>query len=214
LMRIGVIALLCLLANAADVKRVGAIEPTAADAKPAGGVESADVKQVDAAELSHATVNPLAVLSLSQLSATRDRPLFSASRRPPAPTGIPVEPAPVPLPPPLLLPPAIALTGTVSTPRGLFAVIRTANNKSLRVTIGHYIDGWKVSQIDNLRLTLSRDSQLANFALFKAFAPPVAGSNVAPVRNPGEEMAPAPGLDPATNRAQIEKRWARRLLLP
>jgi general secretion pathway protein N len=70
----GFVALLSNAANAADVTLVAAAELSAAPMKP-----------VDAAEPRPASANPLARLSLDDLSATRDRPRFSAKRRPPAP---------------------------------------------------------------------------------------------------------------------------------
>jgi len=53
-----------------------------------------------AGEPAPTSANPLWAIPLSTLTATRDRPLFSASRRPPPPAVVPVAVAPPPPPPP------------------------------------------------------------------------------------------------------------------
>jgi hypothetical protein len=110
-------------------------------------------------------VNPLAAPSLDRLSATRERPLFTPSRRaaPPPPTPVastaPIEPA--------AGPPRIALVGVVISVQGPRAVINDmALNKIVRVRLGDEIDGWIVRQIDERLLVLSRDDRSASYKLF------------------------------------------------
>ncbi len=108
--------------------------------------------------------NPLHEPSLDRLSATRDRPLFSPSRHPPAPPPPPVERVPeaaAPLPPP-----DVTVFGIVIDGEGARAIVRSGAAKIARVQIGDDIGGWKVAQIDGRRLVLSLDGRLATFTLF------------------------------------------------
>jgi general secretion pathway protein N len=125
----------------------------------------------------YASANPLAKLTLEDLSASRDRPLFSAKRRPPAPPR--VEPVIAPPPPPLP-PPSIALAGIIRDPDRSFAVVRTAGNKILRLRLGDNIDGWNVEAVDGVQLTLSHENRVVRFVLFKGReGPPAGGPNLA-----------------------------------
>jgi hypothetical protein len=174
--------------------------------------KAADVKPPDAVQPELAIANPVATLVLASLSATRDRPLFSSSRRPPqAPFVRLIEPPPVPPVAPAP-PPSIALIGVIMEANGSFAVVRAgtqagtnqaAANKSIRVRIGDQIDGWMVTQIADLQLVLSRDGRVANFSMFKGRGgPPAIGRADRPLlagRGP-TIMAPPP---------KIEDRWVR-----
>ena len=99
--------------------------------------------------------NPVADVPLDRLSNTRNRPVFSSSRRPkapPAPAAIaaPVERAPQPLP---LSPPGVALFGVVVGPQGARAYIAT---------------GATVTAITRSDLVLSRADRSATFTLFSS----------------------------------------------
>jgi len=101
---------------------------------------------------------------LDRLSATRERPLFSPSRRPtPAPPPPPPEAAPVAVVP---QPPNVQLFGIVVDDEGARAIVRSGAEKVDRVQIGDDIGGWKVSQIEGRRLVLSLDGRFATFTLF------------------------------------------------
>ena len=108
--------------------------------------------------------NPLAAPSLDRLSATRERPLFTPSRRappppPPVASAAPVEAA--------ASPPSISLLGVIIAVEGPRAVINDmTRNKIVRVRVGDEIDGWKVRQIDERLLVLWRDGRSASFKLF------------------------------------------------
>ena len=108
--------------------------------------------------------NPLEAQPLDRLSATRDRPLFSPTRRP-----IPPPPPPPPEQPPVAVvpqPPNLTLVGIVMDDEGARALIRSSATKADRVQIGDDIGGWKVAQIDGRRLVLSLDGRFATFTLF------------------------------------------------
>jgi hypothetical protein len=109
--------------------------------------------------------SPLAGQKLDHLSATRERPLFSPTRRPPpVPPTIVQGPPPPPPPPP---PPDVALLGVVMDGEQARAVIRASPaDKMTRVTIGDDVGGWKVAQIEGRKLVLSLDGRLATFVMF------------------------------------------------
>lgn len=107
-------------------------------------------------------VTPLAAQQLDRMSATRDRPLFSPTRRSPAPPPIV---AAAPPPPPS--PPDVALLGVVMDGETARAVVRAGPAaKILRVRIGDDIGGWKVGQIEARQLVLLLDGRAATFTMF------------------------------------------------
>jgi hypothetical protein len=107
--------------------------------------------------------SPLAGQKLEHLSATRERPLFSPTRRPP-PAPPTIVQGPPPPPPP---PPDVALLGVVMDGEQARAVIRASPaDKMTRVTIGDDVGGWKVAQIEGRKLVLSLDGRLATFVMF------------------------------------------------
>jgi hypothetical protein len=109
--------------------------------------------------------SPLAAQPLDRLSATRERPLFSPTRRPPPPPPpVVVAPEPPPPPPP---PPDVALFGIVMDGDEARAVVRAGPAaKIMQVRVGDDIGGWKVAQIDGRRLILSLDDRIATFLMF------------------------------------------------
>jgi general secretion pathway protein N len=108
--------------------------------------------------------NPLEAQPLDRLSATRDRPLFSPTRRP-----TPPPPPPPPEQPPVAVvpqPPTLTLVGIVLDDDGARALIRSSATTADRVQIGDDIGGWKVAQIEGRRMVLSLDGRFATFTLF------------------------------------------------
>jgi hypothetical protein len=109
--------------------------------------------------------SPLAAQPLDRLPATRERPLFSPTRRPsPPPPPVVAAPEPPPPPPP---PPDVALFGIVMDGDEAHAVVRAGpTDKIMRVGVGDDIGGWKVAQIEERRLVLSLDGRIATFMMF------------------------------------------------
>jgi general secretion pathway protein N len=116
--------------------------------------------------------NPLAALSLQQLSATRDRPLFSPTRRGRAAAPVAIIDRPAPVVVPEAAPPALELYGTVVDAEHATAIILlSSTSETRRVHIGDEVVGWKVTQIDDRKLVLSLDQRTAVFSMFKAKRP-------------------------------------------
>jgi hypothetical protein len=151
-------------------------------ATPAFAADAASKGEADT------VATPLAAQSLDSLSATRERPLFSPTRRPPPPPPPPVvaEQAPPPPPPP---PPDVALFGIVMDGTTARAVIR-ANpaGKLTNVEIGDDVGGWKVAQIEGKKLVLALDGRLATFVMFSR----ANATNVGSQTNGASPAAPPP----------------------
>ena len=121
---------------------------------------------VGATEARAASKNPLAAQPLDLLSDTRDRPLFSPSRRPPPPPPPPPVVARAEPPPPVPLP-NVVLLGVVTDENGPRVVVRSgSSDKVIRARLGEEIEGWQVAQIESRRLVLSHDARSVSFALF------------------------------------------------
>jgi len=157
-----------------------------------------------------ARANPLEAQPLDRLSVTRDRPLFSPTRRPiPPPPPPPPEAAPVAVVP---QPPNLQLFGIVVDDDGARAIVRSGAEKVDRVQIGDDIGGWKVAQIEGRRLVLSLDGRLATFTLFNndsQQAPPDAEPQAGPVTNQSP-VAPQAVAPPATANQSNPPRHHRR----
>jgi hypothetical protein len=109
--------------------------------------------------------NPLAALSMEQLSAIVDRPLFSPNRHraPVAAEARDAEPQTPASPPP----PSLVLSGVVMDGEGARVVVLVGpERKALRAQIGDEIGGWTVTQIEGRKLVLSQGGRIATFTLF------------------------------------------------
>jgi general secretion pathway protein N len=127
------------------------------------------------------SANPLWAIPLSKLSGTRERPIFSPSRRPPPPAvAVVPEAAPPPPPPPRQAPepPPVALVGTIAGGDESFGIFVDQSTKApLRLKIGEDYQGWKLRTIQGREATLEKDQQAAVLTL-----PPPGGESGGEVR--------------------------------
>ena len=114
--------------------------------------------------------NPLWAVPLPLLHHTRERPLFSSSRRPPPPRDVAPSPvaaaAPAPPPPPKPSRPDLSLVGTIISDRdsiGVFMEDGTAKILRLRMGEGH--EGWVLRQVELRKVTLDNDTASAILTL-------------------------------------------------
>lgn len=116
--------------------------------------------------------NPVELQPLQQLSATKDRPLFSPARRPPAKPVAPVARQEPPPPPPP--PPSVVVLGIVSENGDGRAAIRASSkgDKVVRVRAGDDVSGWTVERIEPRRLVLKQGERSVDFALFTGAVKP------------------------------------------
>jgi hypothetical protein len=134
------------------------------------------------------TGNPLWALPLSLLSSTRERPLFSPSRRPPAVAVVsaPPPPPPPPAPPAVAEHPPLTLVGTIigkTESIGIF--IDQATKDVVRLRTGEAHANWTLRAIEGREAVLESNQQEATLAL--------------PARNGLDQAAPSA---PATTAAK------------
>ena len=128
------------------------------------------------------SANPLWAIPLAQLSATRERPIFSPSRRPP-PAAVASEPAIVKAPtvrkkgpetPPL------ALVGTIASDEEGFGIFLDQSTKAaIRLKVGEDYQGWKLRSVQGREATLEKDQEVFTLELPQ----PGVGQAVSEVRN-------------------------------
>ena len=113
------------------------------------------------------SANPLWAIPLTQLSGTRDRPIFSPSRRPP-PVVADTEPV-VAKPPPRkkeIQPPPLSLVGTIASDDESFGIFIDQSTKAaLRLKAGEDYQGWKLLRIRGREVTMEKDQQAAVLTL-------------------------------------------------
>ena len=139
--------------------------------------------------------NPLWAVPLSLLSVTRERPIFSPSRRPPpaAVAAVPVV-APAPPPPPVAGPihPQLSLVGTVASDKeGIGVFLDQTTNNIVRLRTGEGHAGWI------LRVVRVREVTLQNGGLTEVLSLPPPGLQTsvpeqAPVLQPGAPWTKMP----------------------
>lgn len=141
--------------------------------KPAAGAAAEPVTSVRVAAPQPAaerplSANPLWAVPLARLSGTRDRPIFSPSRRPPPPV-VASETAPAPPPPPRkkeVEPPPLALVGTIASDQEGFGIFLDQSTKeALRLKIGEDFQGWKLLTIRGGQVTMEKDQHAAVLTL-------------------------------------------------
>ena len=107
--------------------------------------------------------NPLWSIPLSVLTATQERPIFSASRRPPprAVAGPRIEPVTAPvIKPPEPEHPPLALIGAVIGDSDAIAVFLDRTNQGIvRLRAGETHAGWVLSSVLRREVTLKKDDQ-------------------------------------------------------
>lgn len=118
-----------------------------------------------------AALNPLSALGADSLSAFRDRPLFTPSRRAPQPPAA-VEQEPEPEPetataPPPAPQPNLRLAGVIEGPEETVAVVEDMGSNTVsQLRLGDMLDGWLVTAIDSSSLRLTLGEQEGEYRLF------------------------------------------------
>ena len=129
--------------------------------------------------------NPLWALPLERLSITRERPIFSPSRRPPTPAPTYVAPVAVrqPAKPPEPERPAVSLIGTViGTDVQIGIFLEKATHNVVRLHLGEEYQGWVLRLVKAREVTLVKDvEQTLAFDPPPGEAPAVRGPTVPPL---------------------------------
>lgn len=113
--------------------------------------------------------NPLRAVGLDNLNATRERPLFSASRRPaaeppaPVPVAVAAEAPPTPRP---AEPAPFLLVGTLIGTTAQIAIARiVGTDEVITLAPGASRNGWSVRAIEARRLSVEKDGRIEDLAL-------------------------------------------------
>jgi hypothetical protein len=134
---------------------------------PAPVIPPAASAPAPSSEPAPTSANPLWAIPLSALTATRERPIFSASRRPPPPAVAPV--AAVRAPPPRPAEPEkprLVLVGTIVGDADGFGIFVDQTSKTaLRLKLGEQHDGWTLRSVKSREATLEKDEQTAVIAM-------------------------------------------------
>jgi general secretion pathway protein N len=139
--------------------------------------------------------NPLWSIPLSVLSATQDRPIFSASRRAPqrAVVAPPVEQAAVT--PPAAGPerPMLALIGAVVGESDAIAVfLDQTSQKIVRLRQGDTHSGWVLNSVQGREVTLKKADQIETLGIQRQETPAGIPAGI-PAAMPGPAPAPVSG---------------------
>jgi general secretion pathway protein N len=152
----------------------GAISGAPATVPPANGTSPPSGEPAPAAERAPAG-NPLWAIPLKRLTVTRERPIFSPSRRPPPPVV-----AATPYVPPVVAKPAepdrplLALVGTVASAREAFGIfLDQGTNNVIRLRMGEAHKGWILRSVQGREATLQKGRETAVLTLpARSAAPP------------------------------------------
>ncbi|EJN12845.1 hypothetical protein PMI42_03851 [Bradyrhizobium sp. YR681] len=113
--------------------------------------------------------NPLWAVPLSALTMTQERPIFSASRRPPprAVAASPVEEVSAPPPPrPVDAPPPLLLVGAVVGEGEAIAIlVNRIDQKVVRLRQGESLGGWSLTAVQPREVTLKQGDRSEVLAL-------------------------------------------------
>jgi len=113
--------------------------------------------------------NPLWAIPLKTLSATRERPLFTPSRRAPAPVIAgppPAQPIAAAPPPPAPEKPRLSLVGAIVGERESIAVLLDEGTRDIvRLRTGESHAGWTLRSVRRREATLEKDRETMILAL-------------------------------------------------
>jgi general secretion pathway protein N len=133
--------------------------------------------------------NPLWAIPMRLLSATRERPIFVPSRRPPAPAvagPAPIEAAPPPPPPTGPDRPQLALVGAVAGgTEGIAVFIDETTRDIVRLRTGESHAGWVLRSVRGREATLEKGPETTILAL-----PSPTDPQAGPRGRPGEPGGP------------------------
>lgn len=201
------LATVCSAADLALAQNLGSAQPdadrndlsAASPASLAAHVEHVDIKPQPAdapvAQPKSGKANPLWAIPLDALHATREHPLFSASRRPPPPpmtASAPVEASAPPPPPAEPEKPQITLVGVVHGGEADMGLFFDQSGKPVSLHVGQEDHGWVVRSVDLRATTLEKDNLQVKLEL------PARNAELA-----ASASSPRVGVMASTNPAQL-----------
>lgn len=134
--------------------------------------------------------NPLWSVPLSVLSVTQERPIFSATRRPPprAVAAAPADEVRAPPPPkPVEAPPPLTLVGAVVGEGDAIAIlVNRTDQKVVRLRQGESVGGWSLTSVQPRQVTFKQGDRAEVLALQRP-------DGTAPAETPATAATPADG---------------------
>jgi hypothetical protein len=146
--------------------------------------------------------NPLWAIPLKDLSDTRERPIFTPSRRPPPPPVVEKPYVPPPPPPVVTKPPPeplmLSLLGTIAgtiagDSAGVALFMEKSSQEVVRLRIGEAHQGWVLRSVHGREAMLEKDDRKETVTLPN---PGDAAGAGAPPGAPAMQGAPVPGAPP------------------
>lgn len=176
-------------ANVLDVKVPPGSSSQDVPAAPAPAVVVTPAQPPVAAIRPAASANPLWAIPLATLSSTRDRPIFSSSRRPPSPAAVSALASAPPAPKPVRVErPQLSLVGTIIGDDQSFGIFVDRSTKAaLHLKLGEDYQGWTLRSVQGREATLERDQQSAIVSL-----PQPGAGEAGPLRVQAENVPPIP----------------------
>jgi hypothetical protein len=150
-----------------SAQRAEAPAPSPTNGHPFDAVQAGTNDMAPAAKIGP-NGNPLWSIPLATLSATRERPIFSPMRRPPAVASVAAANPAVRIPERTREPerPQLALVGTVIGDKDAFGVfVDDATKSVVRLRRGDDYHGWVLQNIHGREATLQKDQQTATLSL-------------------------------------------------
>jgi hypothetical protein len=171
--------------SATDPAAVNALDSTVSRGGLNAGTEPAEPASPVARERAVPRGNPLWAVPLSTLSATRERPLFSPSRRPPPPAVVAAPRVPIVTPPPPKPQepdhPLLTVVGTVvSESEGIGIFLDQATSNVIRLKVGQDYTGWILRSVQGRAASFEKDHRSATLVL-PAPGEPQSGQPSAPI---------------------------------
>jgi hypothetical protein len=161
------------------------------------------IKSDDLAHAPPPSGNPLWAIPIKDLSETRDRPIFTPSRRPPPPPVVEKPYTPPPPPPVAAKPPpeplTLSLLGTIAGESdGVALFMEKGSQEVVRLRTGESHQGWVLRSVQGRQAMLEKGDRKETVTLP---APGDAASGGAPTGVAGTPGAPGtPIMVPETNR--------------
>lgn len=174
-----------------DVRPVESLAESAVSVAPAARVPAVATPPAPIAPPA-ISGNPLWAVPLTALSHTRERPIFSSSRRPPAAVVLVPAAKPMPIAPKPKDPerPKFTLVGTVASDHNRFGIFLDQSTKAaLRLKMGDDYQGWKLRSVQRREATLEKDQETVILALPR----PGASQSADALSQPGASQ-PADGV--------------------
>lgn len=134
--------------------------------------------------------NPLWSVPLSVLTVTQERPIFSATRRPPprAVAAAPTDEVRAPPPKPAEAPPPLLLVGAVVGEGDAIAIlVNRTDQKVVRLRQGEALDGWSLTSVQPREVTFKQGDRSEVLALQRP------DGTTVPAGSPATATGPAVG---------------------